>query len=213
MTQQATILHDFHSQRPGHQARQADILEWLAEAHTQSDLALQPAATADEREALLRKFRKMIQRFGCGPDRIHTRNTALDDFTHTGWDRMRIFPLNQFPSGRPCQERSQFYRERTGQAFERFYAEEAEPPAVLIHVTCTGYLAPSGAQRLVAGRDWGRSTEVIHAYHMGCYASLPAVRLAAGFVGGGRSRVDLVHTELCTLHMDAATGDSTTRTP
>lgn len=54
----------------------------------------------------------------------------------------------------------------------------------------------------MAGRDWGRSTEVIHAYHMGCYASMPAIRMAAGFVERGKSRVDIVHTELCTLHMD-----------
>jgi len=43
---------------------------------------------------------------------------------------------------------------------------------------------------------------VIHAYHMGCYASMPAIRMAAGFVERGKSRVDIVHTELCTLHMD-----------
>jgi predicted naringenin-chalcone synthase len=63
-------------------------------------------------------------------------------------------------------------------------------------------VSPSGAQRLVAKRDWGRSTEVFHAYHMGCYASMPAIRMAAGFVERGKSRVDIVHTELCTLHMD-----------
>jgi len=48
----------------------------------------------------------------------------------------------------------------------------------------------------------GRSTEVIHAYHMSCYASLPTIRLAAGLVATGKSRVDIVHTEMCTLHMD-----------
>jgi predicted naringenin-chalcone synthase len=37
---------------------------------------------------------------------------------------------------------------------------------------------------------------------MGCYASMPAIRMAAGFVERGKSRVDIVHTELCTLHMD-----------
>jgi predicted naringenin-chalcone synthase len=115
---------------------------------------------------------------------------------------MRIFQLNRFPSGKPCGERSRFYSEISGEAFEQFYAEETEPPAVMIHVTCTGYVSPSGAQRLVASRDWGRSTEVIHAYHMGCYASMPAIRMAAGFVERGKARVDIVHTELCTLHMD-----------
>jgi len=37
---------------------------------------------------------------------------------------------------------------------------------------------------------------------MGCYASLPAIRIAAGFLARGKERVDIVHTELCTLHMD-----------
>jgi predicted naringenin-chalcone synthase len=141
-------------------------------------------------------------RFGCSTDRIAFRNSTLVDFTHTDWDRMRIFPLNQFPSGKPCGDRSLFYREITGEAFEQFYAEGSAPPPVLIHVTCTGYVSPSGAQRLVAKRGWGRSTEVFHAYHMGCYASMPAIRMAAGFVERGKARVDIVHTELCTLHMD-----------
>jgi predicted naringenin-chalcone synthase len=79
------------------------------------------------------------------------------------------------------------------------------PPQELIHVTCTGYVAPSGAQRLVSRKGWGEHTGVTHAYHMGCYAALPAVRLARGqlalrFVSD--ARIDIVHTELCSLHFD-----------
>jgi predicted naringenin-chalcone synthase len=202
MTASPIILHDFQSQRPAFHSEQGAILEWIAAAHARSELTRQQPATAEEREALTRKLRKLVLRFGCSTDRISTRNSALEDFTHTDWDRMRIFQLNQFPSGKPCGDRSRFFQEVSGAAFERFYAEEAEPPAAIIHVTCTGYVSPSGAQRLVARRDWGRSTEVMHAYHMGCYASLPATRIAAGLVERGKERVDIVHTELCTLHMD-----------
>ena len=196
------LLHDFRSQRAKYQVDQGAILEWLAAAHAQAEATLRKPVTEEEREALSRKFLKLVTRFGCGADRISTRNSALDDFTHTDWDRMRIFQLNEYPSGKPCSERSRFYGEISGLAFDQFYAEEADPPPVLIHVTCTGYVSPSGAQRLVARRDWGRTTEVIHAYHMGCYASLPAIRMAEGCVERGKSRVDIVHTELCTLHMD-----------
>jgi len=196
------FLHAFKNQQPEYHAAQSDILEWIAAAHAQAEITLQQPGTDVEREAITRKYRKLVMRFGCSTDRIGSRNAALVDFTHTDWDRMRIFQLNKFPSGKPCGERSRFYGEISGLAFDRFYAEEAEPPSVIIHVTCTGYVSPSGAQRLVAKRDWGRSTEVIHAYHMGCYASLPAIRMAAGFVERGKSRVDIVHTELCTLHMD-----------
>ena len=201
-TQPSIVLHDFQSQSPEFHSDQGAILEWIAAAHAQAEITRQQPATGEERDALTRKLRKLVLRFGCSTDRIAFRNSALDDFTHTDWDRMRIFQLNKHPSGKPCGERSRFYREISGQAFERFYAEEAEAPPVIIHVTCTGYVSPSGAQRLVARRGWGEGTEVIHAYHMGCYASLPAIRMAAGFVERGKARVDIVHTELCTLHMD-----------
>ncbi len=202
MTRTPIILHDFQSQRPDHHADQGAILDWIAAAHTQAEWTLRQPASEAEREAIRRKVTKLVLRFGCSTDRISTRNAFLDDFTHLDWDRMRIFQLRRHPSGLPCAERSRFFREISQRAFERYYGPGAEPPAVLIHVTCTGYVAPSGAQRTVAARDWGRSTEVVHAYHMGCYAALPAIRIAAGFLERGKARVDLVHTELCTLHLD-----------
>jgi predicted naringenin-chalcone synthase len=202
MTSSPILLHDFQSQRPRHHAEQGVILEWIAAAHARAEISLRQPASAGEREEIARRLRKLVLRFGCSTDRISFRDSALDDFTHTDWERMRIFQLDRFPAGKPCAERSRVYREVTGPAFDRFYAEEADPPPALIHVTCTGYVAPSGAQRLVARRGWGRHTEVLHAYHMGCYASLPAIRIAAGLLERGKARVDLVHTELCTLHMD-----------
>jgi predicted naringenin-chalcone synthase len=202
MTRLPIFLHEFQSQPARYHSDQAAILEWIAAAHAQAEITLQQPPSDEEREAITRRLRKLVLRFGCSTDRIAFRNSALEDFTHTDWDRMRIFQLNKFPSGKPCGERSRFYREISGEAFETFYAEATEPPPVIIHVTCTGYVSPSGAQRLVAKRDWGRSTEVFHAYHMGCYASMPAIRMAAGFVARGKARVDIVHTELCTLHMD-----------
>ena len=69
-------------------------------------------------------------------------------------------------------------------------------------------VSPSGAQTLVEQRGWAGQTRVSHAYHMGCYAALPAVRQAMGLAhvlqadGQRAPRVDLVHTELCTLHLD-----------
>jgi len=202
MTHPPILLHDFQIHRPRHQAEQGAILEWIAAAHARAEITLRQPATDGEREDITRRLRKLVMRFGCSTDRISSRGANLDDFTHTDWERMRVFQLDRFPAGKPCGERSRVYREVSGLAFERFYAEETDPPAAIIHVTCTGYVSPSGAQRLVAQRGWGRDTEVIHAYHMGCYASLPAIRLAAGLLERGKARVDLVHTELCTLHMD-----------
>jgi predicted naringenin-chalcone synthase len=63
-------------------------------------------------------------------------------------------------------------------------------------------VSPNGAQKLVAQRGWGAATRVTNAYQMGCYASLPALRIASGFIATGARRVDIAHTELCSLHLD-----------
>ncbi|MFN0065045.1 MAG: 3-oxoacyl-[acyl-carrier-protein] synthase III C-terminal domain-containing protein, partial [Chlamydiales bacterium] len=81
-----------------------------------------------------------------------------------------------------------------------FYENEKSAPDDIIHVTCTGYHSPSAGQKLVAEKKW--PTVVTHAYHMGCYASIPGVRMAQGFLAVGRKRVDVVHTEFCSLHLN-----------
>ena len=94
--------------------------------------------------------------------------------------------------------------------FQEFYPDaksQEEAPSELIHVSCTGYRSPSGAQTRVAKLGWGDRTRVTHAYHMGCYAAVPALRLAQGALLRARlenpqdSRpVDVAHTEICSLH-------------
>jgi len=104
--------------------------------------------------------------------------------------------------------RMEVFSEIADRALESFYPEaETAPPDEIIHVTCTGYVAPSAPQKLVARRGWQSRVGVVHAYHMGCYASLPALRMASAFLASPRSReqskrVDIVHTECCTLHLD-----------
>ena len=45
-----------------------------------------------------------------------------------------------------------------------------------------------------------------HVYHMGCYASIPAIRIAGGFLAsaGEKAQADIVHTEICSLHSNPA---------
>jgi prepilin-type processing-associated H-X9-DG protein len=60
----------------------------------------------------------------------------------------------------------------------------------------------------VAEEKWNKFTDITHAYHMGCYASMPAVRLAKSIVQAESLendffQVDIVHNEMCGLHMNA----------
>jgi predicted naringenin-chalcone synthase len=145
-------------------------------------------------------MRRRLQRFGCDPTRIAQRGHSVPDIGGTTWNQMRIYDVTRDPRGQGTAERNALFAEVVDDYFENSY-RDALAPADLIHVTCTGYVSPSGAQKLVAARGWGGQTRVAHAYHMGCYAAFPALRIGAGFLEDD-TRVDIAHTEICTVHLD-----------
>jgi predicted naringenin-chalcone synthase len=98
--------------------------------------------------------------------------------------------------------RSRVAQETINEIFRSLYRSETVAPNDLLHVTCTHYQSPSGAQSLVSRKEWNSHTKVMHLYHMGCYASLPAIRVAGGLNSSGSKVVDIVHTELCSFHLD-----------
>jgi predicted naringenin-chalcone synthase len=101
--------------------------------------------------------------------------------------------------GASIRDRAEFFQNRALEVFREFYPAETPRPQHLIHVTCTGYVSPSAPQRVLS--TWAGDTDLTHAYHMGCYAALPAARLAQA-LGHRLARVDIVHTEMCSLHMN-----------
>jgi predicted naringenin-chalcone synthase len=173
------LLYDFRITRPKHECPQSLTLEWLATEHARAD-----------GERSVDRMRKLVARVACSPSQIRSRGHVLEIPNLTGATTL---------------ERTRIYEREVNAYFESAYREH-DAPDDLVHVTCTGYVAPSGAQRLVAMRGWGDRTRVTHAYHMGCYAAIPALRIAAGCLATSRpgARTDVVHTELCTLHLDAA---------
>jgi predicted naringenin-chalcone synthase len=94
-------------------------------------------------------------------------------------------------------DKTRFYTIRAKEALDSLFPGPA--PDHLIHVTCTGYASPSAAQLLAVDRSW--PTEITHAYQMGCYAALPALRLAMGQALAYQQRVEVAHTEICSLHL------------
>lgn len=174
-------LSHFRKLEPTYRVPQADGLAWLAAAHARS---------GDGDEATYAKY---LRRFGCGPGQIEARGTFLKDFTHRDWAGMQIFGEN-----RGIDARQAFFREILPGPVGALY-EDGEFDT-WIHVTCTGYASPSVVQQLASQR--GYRAEILHAYHMGCYAALPAIRMARG-----NGTCDILHTELCTLHLDPAKHD------
>jgi hypothetical protein len=128
------FLRNFETVPPLFRSSQADLLDWLADAHA-------ALGQADREE-----IRALLSRIRGSADHIVFRGHELPDFTHRAWDRMRLFG----PNGSTLDEKMRFFDEAVTSAFERLYPAGSPAPEALVHVTCTGYSAPSGAQRLVA---------------------------------------------------------------
>lgn len=145
------------------------------------------AHSGNSRELETRMLR-LLGRVACTPDKIASRGHSLD-----------YVARGQAPDtvATTAQRMAQF-ETIVDEYFAHTYANESAPNDI-VHVTCTGYVSPSGAQKVVAAKRW--PTRVTHAYHMGCYAAVPAVRIASSL---GSQRVDVVHTELCSLHVDTS---------
>jgi predicted naringenin-chalcone synthase len=203
------FIGNFTVVEPAHHLSQGATLAWLAEAHTQAAQTL-----ADQRKEPFNadEFRlgmtRRIARFGCGDDKIGYRGVELPDCGHTDWARMLVYRLHERATGEGTLVRTRTYGRLADRVFSSLYEARESPPQDLLHVTCTGYECPSAAQRLVAARGWGKHARVTHAYHMGCYATLPALRVASALAAvepsrGGVGRfVDIAHTELCSLHLN-----------
>jgi predicted naringenin-chalcone synthase len=174
-------LTDFEIQNPPFSYEQELGLELLSQLHMVAE-----NGNAD----FLSHIKARIARVCCKQDKIRKRNTSITD----QWLREK----------KGFSDRNRFYQTVVDDVFNQFYPANSEPPNDLIHVTCTGYLSPSAAQKTVMHRGWKEKTMVTHAYHMGCMAALPALRIAMGFSTLGKERVDIVHTELCSLHLNPA---------
>ncbi len=182
-----TYLTDIACPQPDFEKSQIESFEWLKSAYGR----YQKNHTLSKGD-----YERLIRRVGVSPEQIEKRGYYLPDF-HRPLEEAEIFQAEKFAG---LSARQKFYARTARRIFSDLY-QERNLPEHLIHVTCTGYVSPSAAQLLVAER--ASKTFVTHSYHMGCYGAFPALRMAQGFVGDSpSSRVDVVHTELCSLHMN-----------
>jgi predicted naringenin-chalcone synthase len=197
------ILSDFHHIRPHHEIEQEKSLDWIAEAHARA-ACTKESTNPQKFHTFQTEIREKLTRVGLGKERIQNRGVLIHDLFEEDWLKMEIYPVETNPYGSGFTQRSAFFDREVSKIFEQFYLDKTVLPAHLIHVTCTGYVAPSPAQKLVSTRQAGTTTTVTHAYHMGCYGSIPAIRIAAGYSSlplPSSSHIDIVHTEVCSLHM------------
>ena len=213
--QTLAIINRFERVRPRLELKQEEVLGWLSRSHAQAEEALHPeTASAENYEGNLNRMQRLFARFGCSPQRIAKRGMEVLEAQNGELVSKvyRIEPRNRDPQpslhvgsgpyGAGMFERTREFSAIAARVFGEFYPAHSSPPEHIIHVTCTGYSSPSAPQVTVDRNGWSGATDITHAYHMGCYASIPAVRMAAGFVHTQARKVDVVHTEVCSLHMN-----------
>lgn len=171
-------LSDFKIILPSILMNQNESLDYLTQVHSQ---------VLDVRGESFEKIAKYVKHYGIKAKQIGQR---------------RFENIQIAEDKKDILERMQFFDMKAREIVAKFYPKSSNAPNHIIHATCTGYISPSAVQILVSENNWNQLSQVTHAYHMGCYASLPAVRMAGGFIAAGDSDVDIVHTEMCGLHMD-----------
>ncbi len=202
MNKQNLVIRDFKSVLPKFKVSQAASVDRLVTMH-------QTGVTRAGNEDAHPLLEKLIQRYAIKDEKIAFRHFEVADILVDPADSERMWTFDAANPvanlhGADIERRTLFFNQRAQEVFAKIYPiEESKPkPREIVHVTCTGYISPSAPQRMIAERNW--NTGVTHAYHMGCYAALPAVRVAEGlFLRENHDQeVHVVHTEMCGLHMD-----------
>lgn len=183
------FIHSFESVFPSHRMAQTKINDWLHLTH------LKNASLQDEDSE---KSLNFLRRFCLSDKYIEQRYTDCAEVDED-WESHEIYCLkNDSPQGALIDKRNEYFGKKVRRVFEKLYHDHHPPH--LIHVTCTGYLSPSPAQDYFSSRD--NPPEITHAYQMGCYASLPAIRMALGMCFYQKSTIDIIHTEMCSIHLN-----------
>jgi predicted naringenin-chalcone synthase len=144
------------------------------------------------------------------------RGLAKRIFEHSGVDTRHavINPLVEDPSGWPTGLRMQRYlvealplgKDAVSGALDRAGVAASEV-GMLVVCSCTGYVTP-GLDILLA-RDLGLPPDARRVFvgHMGCYAALPGLGVAADYVALNARPAVLLCVELPSLHVQPPTVD------
>lgn len=212
------VLSDFQAYTYGHVYKQADLLKKLAWKISAAKCVTDNIKNIQLADKIFVDTLADVNRFAISEQYVNRRqfiNAAQLD----SQESRRSVPsvdtepdIKGNPSGLRLEKRMELYRRVVLEVFQAFYSENNNGPDEIIHTTCSGYLSPSPAQMLALHKNW-LNTKVTHCYHMGCYGAVPAVRIALGSMAASQllnchySKVDIVHTEFLSLHLDVTHSD------
>lgn len=198
-------LNQFHLVKPKNLISQSELLNWIIKCHQLAEGQTEAASAKS-----IERIENLFQRYAVKPAQISQRYLECDDVQSGDFASNKIYAVSATrPNGADITTRAAYFSDKAYEVFNQIYdlQQRQVRPDHLIHVTCTGYISPSAAQKIVTEKKWGQATDITHAYHMGCYAAMPAVRLAKSLVQSEsvlkpEFTTDIVHNEMCGLHMN-----------
>lgn len=139
---------------------------------------------------------------------ISTRHSVVDDFKSEG--SFELF-FNGQGSAPGTKSRNDIYIKKGRQLFvdvgQKLMADsdfDSSDITHLITVSCTGFYAPGPDYDIINSLGLRSSIERYHLGFMGCYAVIPALKLARQLCQADENAtVMIVSVELCTLHFQA----------
>jgi prepilin-type processing-associated H-X9-DG protein len=182
---------------------QKDAIAWLMKALQRS----KPGAVAEDpaRNRALQLYERFL-----GNSSIAARRSVLPDYGHTDWNSMVLFKDASRVDGTatpwmspPLENRMKCFADAAMDLARSAFQNTDAAPSYLIEVSCTGYDAPYTAQKLLLEKGWQDTTKLLKLGHMGCYASVPALNLAADLLRSqpDERSISIFSVELCSLHL------------
>ncbi len=203
--QALAYLNRVHPIAAPHKVAQKDGIAWLMRATAR--------AAGENLNKRVERALDLYERF-LKQNFLQYRSTVLGDYTHQHWEEMQLFRETERPDGSlapwyapPLERRMDIFASQSLLMTEKAFPEHTLSPSSIIEVSCTGYQAPYAAQQLLLKRQWQDQTRLLKLGHMGCYASVPALHLAAQLSQVPAKNIQrepfisIMSVELCTLHL------------
>lgn len=153
---------------------------------------------------------------------IETRHTVIEELTLKNQPATQepsffdydtgalLLPGTKLRNELYAEQATILFVEAARKAIEACGDIEAADVTHVITVSCTGFYAPGPDYMLVRELDLAPDTERYHLGFMGCYAAMPALRLARQLCQADADAVVLVvSAELCTLHLRSSDDQDT----
>lgn len=160
-----------------------------------------------EREATERIIHRIYSKSG-----IKKRHTVISDFNANGDPRL-FFQQDGSLSVPSTGVRNRIYTRKAKPLFvetarktiDQNLSVDKTDITHVITVSCTGFFAPEPGFEIIKRLDLDPSTQRFHVGFMGCFAALPAMKMARSFCEAqSDATVLVVCLELCSLHFQAS---------